>query len=118
MKKIAALLCTFCLLFSMAACSGQEQKNADLSAVMDEMKAVLENTEMMDLTENDLMPQYGIDAADCEQFAVYIDSTGLKGDEIVLLQGVDEDAAARHIGRFPPASRKRWMSVTSRKRTP
>lgn len=95
MKKIAALLCTFCLLFSVTACSGQEQKNADLSAVMDEMKAVLENTEMMDLTENDLMPQYGIDAADCKQFAVYIDSTGLKGDEIVLLQGVDEEAAAR-----------------------
>ena len=94
MKKLAAVFCTVMLLLGLTACSG-EAKSADLSAAMEEMKAVLENTEMMDLTADNLMPQYGIDSADCTQFAVYIDSTGLKGDEIVLLEGVDADAASR-----------------------
>ena len=94
MKKLAAVFCTVMLLLGLTACSG-EAKSADLSAAMEEMKAVLENTEMMDLTADNLMPQYGIDSADCKQFAVYIDSTGLKGDEIVLLEGVDADAASR-----------------------
>ena len=94
MKRFAAILLSFVLLIGLASCSG-EAKSADLTAVMDDMKAVLENTEMMDITAENLMPQYGIDSADCKQFAVYIDSTGLKGDEIVLLEGVDADAASR-----------------------
>ena len=78
MKRFAAILLSFVLLIGLASCSG-EAKSADLTAVMDDMKAVLENTEMMDITAENLMPQYGIDSADCKQFAVYIDSTGLKG---------------------------------------
>ncbi|HIU30676.1 MAG TPA: DUF4358 domain-containing protein [Candidatus Caccousia avistercoris] len=94
MKKVAAWAASVLLLLALAGCSGGETGSADLNQVMDDMKAVLENTEMMDLSQEDLMPQYGIDASQVKQFAVYIDSTGLKGDEIVLLEGTDSQAAA------------------------
>ena len=61
--------------------------------VMDDMKAVLENKEMMDLGKDNLLQNYGIDPESVKQFAVYIDSTGLKGDEIILLEAKDEEAA-------------------------
>jgi len=83
------------LLFSLAACGSKATKQADLSKVMDNMKAKLTNTEMMDLTKDDLMASCGIDANDVKQLAIYVDSTGVKGDEIVLLEGKDADAAKR-----------------------
>ena len=93
MKKVAAWAASVLLLLALAGCSGGETGSADLNQVMDDMKAVLENTEMMDLSQEDLMPQYGIDASQVKQFAVYIDSTGIKGDEIILIEGIDADAA-------------------------
>ncbi len=96
MKKLSALLLTLLLVLGMAACSGNnsgtEGKSADLAKVMEDMKAVLENKEMMDLGEDNLMQNYGIDPEIVKQFAVYIDSTGLKGDEIILLEGKDEES--------------------------
>ena len=96
MKKLSALLLTLLLVLGMTACSGNnsgtEGKSADLTKVMSDMKAVLENKEMMDLGEENLMQNYGIDPETVKQFAVYIDSTGLKGDEIILLEGKDEEA--------------------------
>lgn len=53
----------------------------------------MENKDMMDLDESDLMSYYGIEASQVKQFAVYIDSTGIKGDEIILIEGIDADAA-------------------------
>ena len=53
------------------------------------MKAIMENKDMMDLDESDLMSYYGIEASQVKQFAVYIDSTGIKGDEIILIEGID-----------------------------
>jgi len=50
---------------------------------------------MTDYSAEDLMPNYGIDAADVKQFAAYVDSTGIKGDEIIFLEGKDADAAKR-----------------------
>ena len=67
MKRFAAILLSFVLLIGLASCSG-EAKSADLTAVMDDMKAVLENTEMMDITAENLMPQYGIDSAACRLY--------------------------------------------------
>lgn len=95
MKKWFSVLLGLILLFSLAACGSKATKQADLSKVMDNMKAKLTNTEMMDLTKNDLMASYGIDANDVKQLAIYVDSTGVKGDEIVLLEGKDADAAKR-----------------------
>ena len=97
MKKLSALLLALLLVMGLAACSGSnsgtEGKSADLTKVMDDMKAVLENKEMMDLGKDNLLQNYGIDPESVKQFAVYIDSTGLKGDEIILLEAKDEEAA-------------------------
>ena len=96
-RKLAAVLFACIMTFTMAACSqgGDDLsgKSADLTQVMTDMKAVLENKEMMDLTENNLMQNYGIDPSSLKQFAVYIDSTGLKGDEIILMEAKDEESA-------------------------
>lgn len=93
-KNVFPFLAAIVLLFS--ACSrGGGAKSADLAGVMADMKEKLTNTEMMDLSKEDLMPDYGIDPDDVKQFAVYIDSTGTKGDEIVLTEGKDDAAASR-----------------------
>lgn len=95
MKRSVSILLTAVLLFALAACSSNSTKQADLAKVMNDMKAKLTNTEMMDLSKEDLMPNYGIDAADVKQFAAHVDSTGIKGDEIVIVEGKDSDAAKR-----------------------
>ena len=79
-------------MLGVTACSSS-QKTADLPKVMEDMKAIMENKDMMDLDESDLMSYYGIEASQVKQFAVYIDSTGIKGDEIILIEGIDADAA-------------------------
>nr|WP_319487514.1 DUF4358 domain-containing protein [uncultured Caproiciproducens sp.] len=94
MKKLLSLLLAVTMLCSLAACGGGT-KQADLSKVMTEMKAKITNQEMMDYAAEDLMPNYGIDSADVKQFAAYVDSTGIKGDEIIFLEGKDADAAKR-----------------------
>lgn len=92
MKKFLSLLLAVTMLCSLAACGGGT-KQADLAKVMADMKTKITNKEMMDLSAEDLMPNYGIDSADVKQFAAYVDSTGIKGDEIIFLEGKDSDAA-------------------------
>ena len=94
MKKIFAFVLTLVILCSFSACSSKT-KQADLSKVMTDMKAKITNAEMMDLSKEDLMPIYGIEIADVKQFAAHVDSTGIKGDEIVILEGKDADAVKR-----------------------
>ncbi len=96
MKKLIPILLCAIMLFSFTACGGSTAtKQADLPKVMDDMKAKLTNTEMMDLSKEDLMPNYGIDEGDVKQFAAHVDSTGIKGDEIIIAEGKDADAAKR-----------------------
>jgi hypothetical protein len=95
MKKLLSFLLAAILLFSFTACAGTNTKQADLAKVMTDMKAKITNKEMMDLSKEDLMPNYGIEPADAKQFAAYVDSTGTRGDEIILLEGKDADAAKR-----------------------
>lgn len=97
-KSILPLLCVFAaLMLLLSACgnSGKTAKTTDLSGVMTNMKEKITNTELMDLTPDDLMPNYGIDSADVKQFAACADSTGTKGDEIVLIEGRNDEAASR-----------------------
>ena len=91
-KKLLCLCMTLLVMLGVTACS-PSQKTADLPKVMEDMKAIMENKDMMDLDESDLMSYYGIEASQVKQFAVYIDSTGIKGDEIILIEGIDADAA-------------------------
>ncbi|HEX2985354.1 MAG TPA: DUF4358 domain-containing protein [Caproiciproducens sp.] len=96
MKKILSLLLCAALILSFAACArAGAAKQADLGRVMSDMKSKLTNKEMMDLSSDDLMPNYGISTPDVKQFAAHVDSTGVKGDEIVLVEGKDSDAAKR-----------------------
>lgn len=95
MKKLLSLLLAAAMLFSLAACGGGGTKQADLQKVMADMKTKIKNQEMMDLSTDDLMPNYGISTDDVKQFAAYVDSTGIKGDEIIFLEGKDADAAKR-----------------------
>lgn len=94
MKKLLSLLLITVLLSSLAACAGAT-KQADLSKIMVDMKTKITNTEMMELSAADLLPNYGIDSKDAKQFAAYVDSTGIKGDEILFFEGKDADAAKR-----------------------
>ena len=94
MKKLLSLLLAAAMLFSLAACGGGT-KQADLKKVMADMKPKIKNQEMMELSADDLMPNYGISTDDVKQFAAYVDSTGIKGDEIIFLEGKDADAAKR-----------------------
>ena len=91
-KKLLCLCMPLLVLLGVPDCSSS-QKTADLPKVMEDMKAIMENKDMMDLDESDLMSYYGIEASQVKQFAVYIDSTGIKGDEIILIEGIDADAA-------------------------
>ena len=94
MKKIFALMLAF-LIVTSTACSKSAAKNADLASVMKKMKEKITNTEMMDLSSDDLMTNYGIKKDDVKQFAAYVDSTGTKGDEIVLVEASGAKAADR-----------------------
>lgn len=96
MKKLLTFLLGAFLVFSLAACTAQTAtKQADLNKVMADMKAKLKNTEMMDLESSDLMTNYGIESSDVKQYAAHVDSTGIKGDEIIIIEGKDGDAAKR-----------------------
>ncbi|XOQ44810.1 MAG: DUF4358 domain-containing protein [Clostridium sp.] len=94
-RTILFLLTIFAAVALCTGCTESTPKEANLSQVMETMKQKLTNTEMMDLSSDDLMPNYGIDTNDVKQFAAYVDSTGTKGDEILLFEGTDDDAASR-----------------------
>ncbi len=97
MKKMIVLLAAaiFAVLFLSACHKKSVPRHADLPKVLLKMKEAAENSELMDLTKDNLMPDYGINPDDVRQFAACLDSTGTKGDEIFLAEGIDEAAAGR-----------------------
>lgn len=96
MKRVSLfLLLLATALFLWTGCAKSPPKEADLPAVMETMKQKITNTQMMDLSTKDLKPNFGIDEKDVKQFAAYVDSTGTKGDEILLFEGTDDGAAGR-----------------------
>lgn len=95
MKRLFALFFAVAVVLLIGGCSGNEEKNVSLPKVMSDIKQKITNTQMMDLAESDLMPNYGISSNDVKQFSVYTDSTGAKGDEIILMQGKDSQAVLR-----------------------
>ncbi|MBR5774600.1 MAG: DUF4358 domain-containing protein, partial [Clostridia bacterium] len=69
----------------------------DLKQVMTEIETSVTLPENMDdITNADLLLQYyGIDVADVKSFAVKINGTGIKCDEIVMIEATDADALGR-----------------------
>lgn len=94
MKKILAFLMLAAMLLTLTACGGSQPKtvNVNLTEIMTRFEL---GSEMMSLTADDMLSMYGIAAEDCKQFAASINTTGIKCDEIVLVEAVDDDAAAR-----------------------
>jgi len=79
----------------LAGCGGAPAKNADLNAVKDAIAQKYDMSEMMELSTDDLLDVYGINAEDIKQYVALVAKTGTSADEILLFEGTDADAAAR-----------------------
>ena len=93
MKKIMALLLVIGVVF-LAAC-GSSAKTADLNAVRESIAAQYDLSEMMALSEDDLLDMYGVKADDVKQYVALIAKSSTSADEILLFEAKDADAAAR-----------------------
>ena len=96
MKKWMCAALAALLVLSLSACGGRK---ADAPAAEVKLADVLASfglgDEMLSLTEEDMSDIYGIEAADMKQFAAAVNDSGIKADEIVLVEAVDGDAAKR-----------------------
>lgn len=103
MKKIICALMVLVALLSLCACSTTTTNNdvsdvkLDLTQIMSEIESSITLPENMDdITNSDLLLQYyGIDAADVKSFAAKINGTGIKCDEIVMIEAVSAEALER-----------------------
>lgn len=108
MKKYIAVMLIVALSLMLCACGKKTEApaptaeptaaptaapvSADLAAVMAKFTF---DGEMMDLSVADLLDFYGIEAADVKQHAARIATTGIDCDEVVLIEAVNAEAAAR-----------------------
>lgn len=94
MKKTIALI-LFCLL-ALTACGGtQLAAIPDVETLYGEVTANLVTSELMEITEAEIYDYFGIDAADCEAFRIWISPVIISVDEIVICKAVDAAAATR-----------------------
>lgn len=95
MKRCLTAVLALILMLSLAACS-QQAKNVDLKAVMTDIdKNVGGVSDMLTLDASTLMQYYGIDAADCKQYVVRVNDSGIKAQELAMLEGKDSASTAR-----------------------
>ena len=97
MKKLISLALIAMLVLCLAACGGKKESAAPAAEVKlgDVFAQFALGEEMMTLSQDDLLDMYGIAAADVKQFAGAVNTTGIKCDEIVLVEAVDSAAAGR-----------------------
>ena len=97
MKKLGFVVLLVVLVFTLAACGGTKEAQAPTEPVnlADVFARFTLGDKMMTLSQDDLLDLYGIEAADVKQFAGAVNTTGIKCDEIVLVEAVDGDAAGR-----------------------
>ncbi len=89
-----ALMTAMVLALTLAACSqGNTDKTADLPKTLETMKEQVEFSDVMELDEAGLKTNYGIEADDVKQFAALVDTSGIKCEEVVLIEATDADAA-------------------------
>ena len=98
MKKLFGFIMIVCMLVSLVACGGGEEKKEtavtlDLPAIYAQMEATL--PEMVALSESAMLNRYGIDAASVAEAYVYVCTDGLLADEIWLIKAADADAMAK-----------------------
>ena len=98
MKKWICIALIAVLALALTACGGKKEAAAPAAEVKlaDVLKSFnLSEEGMMNLSEEDMSDIYGIEAADMKQFAAAVNNSGIKADEIVLVEAVDADAAGR-----------------------
>ena len=96
MKKVIALLFVFLLAMGAAACSSEPKQNVKLADVYDDIAAEVTLPEMIDINENTLYEQYGIQTEDVAQgvYKQLKDFGAGKVDEIIMVEAKDADKAA------------------------
>lgn len=96
MKRIMCVLLALMALV-LGACSQQQPaKEVDLGKVMSDLSAAYGLEEgMLELTKDDLLELYGIEAEDVKQFAARLQMESTLADEIILIESVDSKAAER-----------------------
>ena len=98
MKKWICIALIAVLALALTACGGKKETAAPAAEVKlaDVLKSFnLSEEGMLNLSETDMSDIYGIEAADMKQFAAAANNSGIKADEIVLVEAVDADAAGR-----------------------
>lgn len=98
MKRFGCLLLVICAVFTLAACGGDEKKDAgavtmDLPAVYAKMESYL--PDMAQLSEDAILNRYGIKAEYCSEALVYVSMDGLLADEIWLIKAANADSLAK-----------------------
>ena len=93
MKKLLSVLLIAALIFTLTACGKKDTaKSANLGEVLAKFSF---DGEMLALDANDLLDLYGVNSADVKQFAAAVNTSGIDCDEVVLVEAVNTDAAAR-----------------------
>lgn len=95
MKKLMTLTMMLILTLTMTACSqnGDTGKNADLPKTLETMKTEVGFSDIVELDQEGLKTNYGIEEEDVKQFAALVDASGVKCEEVVLIEAKDADAA-------------------------
>ncbi len=100
MKRIICVAMTLMLLLALCACdtvkTSQTAKDVklDLSQIMTEIESSVALPENMDDITNSelLLDYYGINSEDVKSFAVKFNGTGIKCDEIIMIEAADDEA--------------------------
>lgn len=116
MKKTALILAAALACTALTACGGKtssdstpsggasatdpvvsapESTPVSPSEKTNALKNAVEFPSMVEVTDNNLDPYYGIDSADLTEFSAYICATGVGPDEFGVFIAKDSDAAAR-----------------------
>lgn len=93
MKKIFATLLSACLLLSLVACGGGEEKTMDMASTYEKLTQAAQLPDMLELPEDLILDLCGIKAEDVNQCKVVICEDSLRTDEIWLVEAKDEEGA-------------------------
>lgn len=94
MKKFLAIVLMIAMVLTLSACGGKKEsaKSANLGEVIAKFSF---DGEMMSLDAASMLDLYGIKAEDMKQFAATVNTSGIDCDEVILVEAVNADAAAR-----------------------
>lgn len=97
MKRSLSALLSLLLVFSLAACSGGEDKASfrmDVQEVYQQLIALPDMPAMIELPEDKALEFLGLDMSQCVQAVAAICAVNIQADEIWLVEAKDSSAAA------------------------